>query len=64
MSALGKIAFAQMLLGSSLPYKPVYGYKSKSTKPKRKKDKPLAKVTYYTDENGQIKRKKEWLEEK
>ena len=64
MSALKKIALVNMLLGGSLPYKFEHSDKSTNQKSKRKEAKPLAKVIYYTDENGQIKRKTEYLEGK
>lgn len=67
MKKLANIALMQMLLGGALlgdssPYKPMYSHESKSQKSKSKKDKPLTKVVYCTDEKGQIRRKKVPLE--
>lgn len=89
MSALGKIAFAHMLLTGLLPEKT----KEEIVKEEEEANRAIAEgrlnpyeiqkkadeamkpfiqaevrkrtiVTYYIDENGQIKRKKEYLEEK
>lgn len=89
MNALGKIAFAHMLLMGMLPEKTraeiareeeeanraiAEGRINKYEIQKKVDEamKPLVQaevrkraiVIYYTDENGQIKRKKEYLEEK
>ena len=63
MSKLSKILLAQMALSPEAPYRMSFDSKSKRNEPPKKDGKPTSKVVYYTDENGNIRRKKIQLEE-
>ena len=60
MSKLANIALAKALLMGSLPDPYTHHHEQN---PKKSKGAQSTKVIYYTDENGQIKRKKVQLKE-
>ena len=64
MSMLSKILLTQMALSQEAPYRSSLNFRSKRNMPPKNNGKPTSKVFYYTDENGNIRRKKIKLEEK